>query len=157
VNGLAKCFFLIKKMSCKISQQTFLFWGFSIKTSFSRAFNDNMSVIHIFITKQLFSAAEKVPHFLAPPTVLCMGWGSSVSFQLEAVSLVMALKHWGLGLKLSSLLAAAPLLKAAIALNFLNLAGLPPLSGFFAKLLQAHRSLMLRESPLKLLILARGL
>jgi multicomponent Na+:H+ antiporter subunit D len=39
------------------------------------------------------------------------------------------------GQKLSSLLAAAPLLKAAIALNFLNLAGLPPLSGFFAKLL----------------------
>jgi hypothetical protein len=33
-----------------------------------------------------------------PPTVLCRGWISGGSFQPEAMSLVMTLKQWGLGL-----------------------------------------------------------
>jgi hypothetical protein len=69
----------MKKKPRKICHQTFFD-------------NDNMTVIHVFI-KQIFSAADKAPPLLAPPTVPRMGWGSSGSLQPEAVSLVMAMKQ----------------------------------------------------------------
>jgi hypothetical protein len=48
--------------------------------------------------KQIFRAAEEATPSLSPPTVLFRLCGGSGSFQPEDVSLVMALKQWGLGL-----------------------------------------------------------
>jgi hypothetical protein len=56
------------------------------------AFDDNLSVTHVFI-KQIFRAVEVAPPFPLPPTRLCRGWGSSGSFQPQAVALVMFMKQ----------------------------------------------------------------
>jgi hypothetical protein len=62
---LSKIF--IKKMPRKISLQTFLFHGLPIsQCHFQWAFDDNVSVIHVFI-KQIFRAALKVPTHPPPP------------------------------------------------------------------------------------------
>jgi hypothetical protein len=50
----------------------------------------------VFIEK-IFRAVEVAPP-PPSPTGLCRGWGSSGSFQPQAVALVMAMKQWGLGL-----------------------------------------------------------
>jgi hypothetical protein len=59
---------------------------------FQYDFDDNLSVIHVFI-KQIFRALELAPPFPLPPTGMCRGWGSSGSFQPQAVALVMAMKQ----------------------------------------------------------------
>jgi hypothetical protein len=59
--------------------------------SFSVCFEDNLSVTHIFIY-QIFRAVELAPPFPLPLTELCRGWGSSGSFQPQAVALVMAIR-----------------------------------------------------------------
>jgi hypothetical protein len=46
---------------------------------------------------------EATPSPLSP-TVLCRGWGSSGSFQPEAVALFMAFKPRGLGFKIAELI-----------------------------------------------------
>jgi hypothetical protein len=81
-------------------KQNIFFRGFHWKCHFQNAFDDNLSVTHVFI-KQIFRAVELVPHFPLPFTGLCRGWGSSGSFHPQAVALVMAIKQWGLGLKKS--------------------------------------------------------
>jgi hypothetical protein len=67
------------------------------KNHFQYAFDDNVSVTHVFI-KQIFRAVELAPPFPLPLTGLCSvqvcrGWGSSGSFQPQAVALVMAMKQ----------------------------------------------------------------
>jgi hypothetical protein len=56
--------------------------------SFQYDFDDYLSVTHVFI-KQIFRAVEVAPPLPPPPTGLCGGWGSSGSFQPQAVALVM--------------------------------------------------------------------
>jgi hypothetical protein len=56
------------------------------------AFDDNLSVTHVFI-KQICRAVELEPPFPLPLTRLCRGWGSSGSFQPQTVALVMAMKQ----------------------------------------------------------------
>jgi hypothetical protein len=77
-------------MPRKISQLTVLPFGYycTLKRKFQCDFDDNLSATHIFI-KQIFEAVEPPPPSPAPPTGLCRGWGSSGSFQPEAVALVM--------------------------------------------------------------------
>jgi hypothetical protein len=74
-------------MPCKKYQQPVLFHGFSIKTSFSMSFDDNMSIIPFFI-KQIFCAAEKVPPL---PLQCCAGGEVEWLFSSATVSLVIAL------------------------------------------------------------------
>jgi hypothetical protein len=81
-----------------ISANFLVSWIFHKNVIFYWAFDDITSVIHISI-KQSYRDAEKEPVSPAIPTVLCcMGWASCGSFQIEAVSLVRALKQCGLGL-----------------------------------------------------------
>jgi hypothetical protein len=47
-------------LEIKNASANFLFQGFYIKRHFDCAFDDNLSVIHVFI-KQIFRAAEKAP------------------------------------------------------------------------------------------------
>jgi hypothetical protein len=63
-------FFKIKNASQKIFTNTFLFQRFSLRMP--------------------FSVCTLLP---PPPTGLCRGWGSSGSFQPQAVALVMAMKQ----------------------------------------------------------------
>jgi two-component SAPR family response regulator len=64
---IAKCFFSTNKNASQIHKQTFLVQGvFFKKRHFQWAFDENMSVIHVFI-KQIFRAAEKAPLSPAPP------------------------------------------------------------------------------------------
>jgi hypothetical protein len=79
-------------MPRKISQQTIWFMGFyAYKHNFPYAFDGNLSVTHVFI-KQIFIAAPQVSPSPSPPPVLGRGWGSSGSFQPQAVALVMDFK-----------------------------------------------------------------
>jgi hypothetical protein len=64
-------------MPRKKSEQTFLFHRFSLKFCFQNAFDDYLSVTHVFI-KQIFRAVELA---------------SSGSFQPQAVALVIAMKQ----------------------------------------------------------------
>jgi hypothetical protein len=57
-------FFKIKNASQKILK-TFCFRGFYLKCHFHYAFDDNLSVTHIFI-KQIFRAVEVEPPFPLP-------------------------------------------------------------------------------------------
>jgi hypothetical protein len=59
---------------------------------FQYAFDDNLRVTHAFI-KQIFKAVEVAPPLPPSPTGLCRGWGSSGSFQPQAVALVKAMKQ----------------------------------------------------------------
>jgi hypothetical protein len=61
-----------------------------------------LSITYVFI-KQIFRAVQLAPPpFPLPLTGLCRGWGSSGSFQPQAVALVMAMKQLGLGLNIFS-------------------------------------------------------
>jgi hypothetical protein len=62
---------------------------------------------------------EATPSPLSP-TVLCRGWGSSGSFQPEAVALFMAFKPRGLGFKIAELINRK---KTMCSNNFLNQKG----------------------------------
>jgi hypothetical protein len=58
-----------------------------MKMLFSMSFDDNLSETHVFIKLSRSSGLQsRSPD---SPTVLCRGWGSSSSFQPEAVSVVM--------------------------------------------------------------------
>jgi hypothetical protein len=69
-----------------------LYREFSLKYHFQYAFDDNLSVTHVFI-KQILRAVELAPPFPLPLTGLWRGWGSSGSFKPQAVALVMAMKQ----------------------------------------------------------------
>jgi hypothetical protein len=56
------------------------------------AFDDNLSVTHVFI-KQIFRSVEVAPPFPLLPTGLFRGWGIRGSFQPQAVALVMSMKQ----------------------------------------------------------------
>jgi hypothetical protein len=73
-------------------KKSFLFQRFSLKCVFQYAFDDNLSVTHVFI-KQIFRAKELAPPFPLPHTGLCRGWGISGFFQPQAVAFVMAMKQ----------------------------------------------------------------
>jgi hypothetical protein len=63
--------------------------GFPQKRTFQCAFDDNLSVTHVVI-KQIFRAAcIPIP---SPPQCCVKGWGSSGSFQPQAVAFVMSFK-----------------------------------------------------------------
>jgi hypothetical protein len=51
-----------------------------------------LMIIYVFI-KQIFRAVELASPFNLPLTGLCRGWGSSGSFQPQAVALVMSMKQ----------------------------------------------------------------
>jgi hypothetical protein len=68
-----------------------VYWVLHKKINFLFAFDDNLSVTHVFI-EQIFRAAQKVSPSPSPPTVQGRGWGSSGSFQPLAVVLVMDFK-----------------------------------------------------------------
>jgi hypothetical protein len=53
---------------------------------FQYAFDDNLSVTHVFI-KQIYRVVEQAPPFPLPPTGLCGGWGSSGCFHSIAAAL----------------------------------------------------------------------
>jgi hypothetical protein len=93
----AKYFFKNHKCLAKNLNNLFLFQRFSLKMSFQYAFDDILSVTHVFI-KQIPGHLGGSPPFPLPPSGLFRGWGSSGSFQPQAVTLVMAMKQWGLGL-----------------------------------------------------------
>jgi hypothetical protein len=86
----AKHLFKIKNASQKIVTNFFLFQRCSCH--FQYAFDDNLSVTHVFI-KQIFRAVELSPPFHLPLHRAVQGWGSSDSFQPQAVALVMAMKQ----------------------------------------------------------------
>jgi hypothetical protein len=73
----AKYFVIIKKASQKILTNLFCFRGFHQKCHFQCAFDDNLSVTHIFI-KQIFRAVEVAPPFPLPPQG-CSGGGVVVA------------------------------------------------------------------------------
>jgi hypothetical protein len=83
---LSKLYFLfnIKNAPLNIAANFFYSRLFRKKRHYQRAFDDNMKLIHVF-NKHNFRAAEKGIPSPAPPTVLAGGWGSSGSFQPEAV------------------------------------------------------------------------
>jgi hypothetical protein len=87
LDDLSKIFF--KKCLAKYLMKSFCIRGFPEKPNFQCACDDNVMSIHVFI-KKIFRAIEKAPLPCSPHSVL---WGSSGSFQPEAVSLVMALKQ----------------------------------------------------------------
>jgi hypothetical protein len=60
------------KIPCKKSKQAFLFQRFSLKCHFQCAFDNNLSVTHVFI-KQIFRAVEVAPPFPLPPQALQRG------------------------------------------------------------------------------------
>jgi hypothetical protein len=86
----AKFFFESQKCLAKNLNKLFVSEVF-IK-HFQYAFDDYLSVTHVFI-KQIFRALELAHPFPLPLTGLCRGWGSSGSFQPQAVALVMAMKQ----------------------------------------------------------------
>jgi hypothetical protein len=88
----AKYFYKTKIPRKKYYYKLFCFRGFHYKCHFQYAFYDNLSVTHVFI-KQIFRAVELAPPFPLPLTGLCRGWGSSGSFQPQAVALVKAMKQ----------------------------------------------------------------
>jgi hypothetical protein len=70
--ALSQIFF--KNQKCLAKNKTFLFQRFSLKMSFSvPAFDDNLSLTHVFI-KQIFRAVEVAPPFPLPPQG-CAGSG----------------------------------------------------------------------------------
>jgi hypothetical protein len=70
-------YFLTKKYLNNL----FCFRGFSIKSHFKLAFDDNVNVIQVFIFCKSSDCrlSALLPRF--PHTVLCRGWVSSGSFQ----------------------------------------------------------------------------
>jgi hypothetical protein len=84
-------------MSGKNLKKLFCFRGFQYKCDFQYAFDDNLSVTHVFI-KQIFRDVEVAPPFTLPPQGCAGGRGSNGSFQPQAVALVIAMKQGGLGL-----------------------------------------------------------
>jgi hypothetical protein len=76
-------------MPHKNLKKLFCFRGFHSKYHFQYAFDDNLTVTHVFI-KQIFRTLELAPLFPPPFTGLCT---SSGSFQPQAVALVMAMKQ----------------------------------------------------------------
>jgi hypothetical protein len=96
--GTKRAFFSLIELSIWCHEDFFVEGVFKQKRNFQCAFDDNLSVTHVFI-KNIFRAAEKTPLSPSLPTVLWGGGGSSGSFQSKAVSLVMAFKTWGLGLR----------------------------------------------------------
>jgi hypothetical protein len=80
------------------SEKTSLFQRFSLKMSFSVCFWWLFMCNSCFYWANLQGRRDSTP---PPPPKACAvsrGWGSSGSFQQQAVALVMAMKQWGLGL-----------------------------------------------------------
>jgi hypothetical protein len=88
---VSKLFLKYQKCLAKYLSKLFCLIGFTEKRKFQCVFDDKLSVTYVFI-KEIFRAAEEATPSPLPPTVLCRGWGSSGSFQPEALSLVMAIK-----------------------------------------------------------------
>jgi hypothetical protein len=65
------------KMPLKNLYKLFCFRGLHYKCHFQYAFDDNLSVNHVFI-KQIFRAVKLATPFPLPPTGLCGGWGGVV-------------------------------------------------------------------------------
>jgi hypothetical protein len=85
---LKQTIFLNQKCLAK-NLKLFCFRGFHLKCHVQYAFDDNLSVTHVFI-KQILREVEVAPTF---PLRAVKGWGSICSFQPEAMALVMAMKQ----------------------------------------------------------------
>jgi hypothetical protein len=85
-------FLKIQNDSKKILTNFFCFRGVHYKCNFQYAFDDNLSVTHVFI-KQIFRAVAPAPPFPLPPQgcAVCRGWGRSGCFRPLAAALVMAM------------------------------------------------------------------
>jgi hypothetical protein len=57
--------------------------GFYKKRNFQRAFDENLSVTHVFI-KQIFRTADKAPSFPAPPHSAAQGVGYKWIFSVPS-------------------------------------------------------------------------
>jgi hypothetical protein len=78
-------------LNIKNALQTFFSRGFHYKCHFQAAFDDNLSVAHVFI-KQIFRAVEVAPPSPSPHRAVNRGWGNNGYFQPQAVALVMTMK-----------------------------------------------------------------
>jgi hypothetical protein len=67
---LKQIFLKNQKCLAKNLNKLFGFRGFHLKCLFQYAFDDNLSVTHVFI-KQIFRAGELAPPFPLPLTGLC--------------------------------------------------------------------------------------
>jgi hypothetical protein len=77
----------------KYLNKLFCFKGFHKKCNFQYAFDDNLSVTHVFI-KQTFRAVELATHSSPSPSQGCAGGVVVVAhFKPQAVALVMAMKQ----------------------------------------------------------------
>jgi hypothetical protein len=70
---------IFKNQKClaKNLNKLFSFRGFHLKCRFEYAFDDNLSVTHVF-SKQIFRAVELAPPFPFPLTGLCIARGGVV-------------------------------------------------------------------------------
>jgi hypothetical protein len=73
----------IKNASQKILTNFFVSEVFFKKCQFQYAFDDKCNSGFL---KQIFRAVQLAPPFPLPLTGLCRGWGSSISFQPQAVA-----------------------------------------------------------------------
>jgi hypothetical protein len=91
---LSNIFLKNKKCLAKNLNKLFCFRGFHSKCCFHYAFDDNLSVTHIFI-KQIFRAVELTITPSSPsPQQGCAGGGVVVAlFSHKDVALVMAMKQ----------------------------------------------------------------